>query len=71
MDNDNSSALMVTLCNKKRHKMGLSYPLTCVKCGLFGKCQEVPEEPKTLNPVLNVSGLDFTQPEVNCENGDC
>ena len=71
MDNDNRSALMVPLCNKKRQKMGLSYPRTCVKCGLFGKCTEVPEEPKTSTPVLDVSGLDFTQPEIDCENGDC
>ena len=67
---------LYTLCNRKRQRAGLAYPRTCAKCGLFGVCVEDREiKPASteleLVPVLDVSGLGFTQPEIDCENGDC
>lgn len=68
--NPRPAVSMAPLCNELRACQGLVTPRNCVVCNL-GPCLERPQATKSAPLVLDVSGLEFSEAEINCEGGNC
>ena len=76
MSEDTTALLLPHItCQRQRANLRLGYPKTCQQCVLFGPCPVYDGKPvsRTVSPVqtLDISGLEFSMAEVNCEEGDC
>lgn len=71
--------MALALCKKRLIAAGRTHPRNCTLCSLNPHClYEEHEEPLEIKdpapdlhlpPVINISGLDFNQGEIDCE--DC